>query len=244
MNRYTLPISSCIGNDAGSYLRDRLGITIANRKTWCACWSQGVRRNFSNNSPENAVPSSMSARVLGFLAVLVLIPTLPAQTCREVVRDSSGRIVQTIDHQKQSGGTVQTTTRDAAGRIIGTATTRTNSGGFTSTQYRDASGRITGSAATQPRSGGTASNTTYRDASGRIQGNASSRTSGGAGTTTTEYRDASGRLSGTSATNGKSATTATSTRRDASGRITGTSTANGKCPGPVKVPVPITTPKK
>jgi hypothetical protein len=46
----------------------------------------------------------------------------PAQTCRKVVRDASGRIVQTIDRQKSSGGTVQaTTTRDASGRLTGSS---------------------------------------------------------------------------------------------------------------------------
>ena len=96
-------------------------------------------------------------------------PCSPAQTCREVVRDASGRIVQTIDRQKSAGGTVQATTRDASGRIIGTATTNPNAGGSSQTTYRDASGRLTGTASTQPTTGAS-SRTTYRDASGRIDG--------------------------------------------------------------------------
>jgi len=87
----------------------------------------------------------------------ILLPALslvsPAQTCREVVRDASGRIVQTIDRQKSSGGTVQATTRDASGRIIGTATTNPNAGGSAQTHCRDASGRLTGTASTQPPTG-------------------------------------------------------------------------------------------
>ena len=71
----------------------------------------------------------MRATVFASLVSLALTAADSAQTCREVARDSSGRIVQTIDRQKQSGGTVQAVTRDASGRIIGTATTRTNSSG-------------------------------------------------------------------------------------------------------------------
>ena len=90
----------------------------------------------------------MKTMFLPIVLPLALATLLPAETCREVVRDSSGRIVQTIDRQKQSGGTVQSVTRDASGRIIGTAITRPNSGGA-STQYRDSSSRLTGSASTQ-----------------------------------------------------------------------------------------------
>lgn len=81
---------------------------------------------------------------------LSLACTLTAQTCREVVRDASGRIVQNIERQQSLGGTVQATTRDASGRIIGTATTNPNAGGSAQTNYRDASGRLTGTARTQP----------------------------------------------------------------------------------------------
>jgi hypothetical protein len=45
----------------------------------------------------------MKATLFPALFVLALCATSPAQTCREVVRDSSGRIVQTIDRQKQAG---------------------------------------------------------------------------------------------------------------------------------------------
>ncbi len=62
----------------------------------------------------------------------------PAQTCREIVRDASGRIVQTIDRQKGSGETVQATTRNALGRLTDSQTTNTShSESFTGTQ-RDA----------------------------------------------------------------------------------------------------------
>ncbi|NQX02366.1 hypothetical protein HQ447_17040 [bacterium] len=89
----------------------------------------------------------MKAILLPALFSLALACTLTAQTCREVVPDASGRIVQTIDRQKSAGGTMQATTRDASGRIISTATTNPNaspSGSFTGTQ-RDASGRLIGS---------------------------------------------------------------------------------------------------
>ncbi|MEX1115063.1 MAG: hypothetical protein WEB53_07425 [Akkermansiaceae bacterium] len=55
----------------------------------------------------------------------------PAQTCREVVRDASGRVVQTVEHQKSSGGVERAVTRDASGSVTGTS--------------RDASSRVTGS---------------------------------------------------------------------------------------------------
>jgi hypothetical protein len=80
---------------------------------------------------------------------------LTAQACREVVRDASGRIVQTIDRQKSAGGTERAVIRDASGRIIDTATTNPNAGGSSQTNYRDASGRITAS---------------QRDSSGRLTG--------------------------------------------------------------------------
>ncbi|MEY3894550.1 MAG: hypothetical protein RLZZ214_69 [Verrucomicrobiota bacterium] len=88
----------------------------------------------------------MNALLLPALLSFALSLMSPAQNCREVTRDASGRIVQTIDRQKITGGTVQATTRDASGRIIGTATTSPNaslSGSFTGTQ-RDQSGRLTG----------------------------------------------------------------------------------------------------
>jgi YD repeat-containing protein len=77
----------------------------------------------------------MKAIFLPALLSFALSLMSPAQTYREVVRDTSGRIVQTVERQKQAGGTVQATTRDASGRIIGTATTSPNSGGSTRTNY-------------------------------------------------------------------------------------------------------------
>ncbi len=89
----------------------------------------------------------MNPLLLPVLLSFALSLMSPAQPCREVVRDASGRIVQTIDRQKSMGGTVQATTRDASGRIIGTATTSPNassSGSFTGTQH-DVAGRLIGS---------------------------------------------------------------------------------------------------
>jgi len=85
-------------------------------------------------------------RALAISLTLTALST--AETCREVVRDSSGRVVQTIDHQKSSnGGALRSVIRDASGRTIGTSTSQT-SGTTTRTDYRDASGRMTGSATT------------------------------------------------------------------------------------------------
>jgi len=68
----------------------------------------------------------------------------PAQTGREVVRDASGRVVQTIERQKGGGNMERAVVRDASGRILGTSTSQTSPGGQTRTTYRDASGRFTG----------------------------------------------------------------------------------------------------
>jgi hypothetical protein len=57
------------------------------------------------------------------LIYLSLIPTARAQACREVVRDASGRVVQTIERQPQPGGRERVVIRDATGRIASTATT-------------------------------------------------------------------------------------------------------------------------
>lgn len=129
----------------------------------------------------------------------------------------SGRVVQTIDRQKQAGGTERAVIRDASGRIIGTATTRVSTGGNAHTTYRDANGRSAGSATTQGSSSG-ASRTTYRDANGRTSGSATTRNFSGSGSRT-QFRDASGRLTGTESS--QSNCTMTTTRRDASGRYTG-----------------------
>jgi len=128
--------------------------------------------SFSLNEPlPTSVLPVMKAIHLPALLSLSLATILTAQTCREVVRDASGRIVHTIDRQKSTGGRVQATTRDTSGRIIGTATTKPKAGGSAQTTYRDASGRLTGTATTQPTAG-TSSRTTYRDASGHLAGSA------------------------------------------------------------------------
>ena len=44
---------------------------------------------------------------LSILFTVALSPALLAETCREVVRDSSGRIAQTIDRQKSSDGSLR-----------------------------------------------------------------------------------------------------------------------------------------
>ena len=46
--------------------------------------------------------------------------TVQAQTCREVVRDSSGRIEKTIERRTLSGGNERVVIRNASGQIIGT----------------------------------------------------------------------------------------------------------------------------
>ena len=60
------------------------------------------------------------------LTLLIFLPTVsPARTCRETIRDASGRLVRTIESRKSADGTVHTVIRDAAGRLVSTATTRT-----------------------------------------------------------------------------------------------------------------------
>ena len=61
----------------------------------------------------------MKALLLPALIFLLFATHAPAQSHREVVRDASGRIVQTIDRPKSTGATVQATTRDASGRLTG-----------------------------------------------------------------------------------------------------------------------------
>lgn len=143
----------------------------------------------------------------------------------DALRDSSWRIIQTIDRQSQSGGTVHSVTRDASGRIIGAAT-RPNSGGSSQTTYRDASGRLTGSA--RPISPGS-SRTTYRDASGRMAGSADTIKYAETGNRS-QYRDASGRLTGNQTTNGPSGSFI-GNQRDASGHMVSSSSGIGKCQG-------------
>lgn len=189
-----------------------------------------------NESIASVVKTIMKAYLPLILLPFALASVLTAQTCREVVRDATGRVIQTINHQKSAGGNVQMTTRDASGRIIGTATTRTNASGGSNTSYRDASGRMTGTASTQPTAGGS-SRTTYRDASGRVEGSANTQTTGAAATRT-QFRDASGRVTGSSATHSSSSGSFNGTQRDASGRIIGGTSGAGKCQNPTIVPVP------
>jgi YD repeat-containing protein len=164
---------------------------------------------------------------LAFLAVATLM--LQAQSSREVVRDSSGRLVHTIEHRKDSSGTIQSITRDAAGRLVSTATTRPGSGGGSSTQTRDSSGRLICSAITN--TSGNASNTTYRNSSGRLVARAETRTSGQQ--TTTRFQDASGRSSGSSDFSNSSGT-----RRDASGRLVNTHSGSRPSGVPSSPPKP------
>jgi hypothetical protein len=114
----------------------------------------------------------MKAILLPALLSFVFSTLSPAQTCREVVRDASGRVVQTIDRQKQADGGGHNTYRDASGRIAGSATSKTTASGGSSTTYRDASGRLAGSATTSNFSG-SGSRTQFRDASGRLIGSSS-----------------------------------------------------------------------
>ncbi len=53
--------------------------------------------------------------LLPILLSCVLSPVSHAQICREVVRDPSGRVVQTIERQKQAGGTERAVIRDGSG---------------------------------------------------------------------------------------------------------------------------------
>jgi hypothetical protein len=78
----------------------------------------------SNGSRASPVLARKKTLLLPVLLPFALASVLSAQTCREVVRDSSGRIVQTIERQKQAGGTERALTRYASGRITGTATIR------------------------------------------------------------------------------------------------------------------------
>lgn len=196
----------------------------------------GLNRNDLNESSPDSVSLPMKATFFPVLTLMVLASMLHAQTCREVVRDGSGRIVKTIDRQNNAGGSILATTRDASGRIIGTAATQPSAGGSSQTSYRDGSGRITGSATTQPTAGGS-SRTSYRDAGGRAEGSADNRTGSGSGSNT-QYRDAAGRLIGSASSNTNSSGSFTGTQRDATGRLTGSSSGSGKCQGTAVTPVP------
>jgi len=196
---------------------------------------------FSSQNRINPLPARrfpcMKAILLPTLLLFVLSTVSRAQTCREVVRDASGRVVQTIDRQKQSGSTERAVIRDASGRIIGTATTQVSAGGGGQTTFRDAHGRATGSATTQGSSSGSF-RTTYRDANGRTTGSATSNNFSGSGSRT-QYRDASGRLTGNQTTTNVSPSGSFSgTRRDASGRLVSSSSGSGKCQGAARAPMP------
>lgn len=178
-----------------------------------------------NGKPIHDVPTVMiRLPVLAF--VLVCISPVGAQTCREVVRDSSGRLVQTIERRTSGDGTVHAVIRDAAGRVAGTFVTRPDGGGGSRTEYRDASGRHAGSAITRGGSSGS-SRTTYRDGSGRFSGSATTQKTGAQNRT--QFRDASGRSAGSETSHSNSTGTSSSVRRDASGRLSGTSSASGEC---------------
>lgn len=77
----------------------------------------------SNEYPPLGVSFSMKTRLLSTLLSIALAALSPAQTCREVARDASGRMTQTIDRQKQAGGAERAVIRHAPGQIIGSATT-------------------------------------------------------------------------------------------------------------------------
>ena len=80
----------------------------------------GFRRSARMNSPSLGYTLMMTlALILPTLFSFALSLMSPAQTCREVVRDASRRIVQTIERQKQTGGSERAVIRDASGRITG-----------------------------------------------------------------------------------------------------------------------------
>jgi hypothetical protein len=58
--------------------------------------------NGPNEFRHPVVKIQMQAILLSSLFVLSLVTFSTAQTCREVIRDASGRIVQTIEHQQQA----------------------------------------------------------------------------------------------------------------------------------------------
>ena len=85
------------------------------------------------------VTSCMKKNILIFMISNALAS---AETCRDVVRDASGRIVQTVESQKNSNGTTKSVTRDASGRIVSTSSGAPSANGKMQTTYRDASGRL------------------------------------------------------------------------------------------------------
>ncbi|MFU8892182.1 MAG: hypothetical protein ACNA8L_01000 [Luteolibacter sp.] len=179
---------------------------------------------FSNNTARFGVDCLMKIGLFSTLTVSFLLASFSqAQSCREVIRDATGRIVQTIDRQANGRAVM----RDASGKIIGTATTQAT-GSISRTTYRDANGRITGTASTQHGQSAT-TRTTYRGPGGQITGtsatNPSNPSHGNPSRTT--FRAASGRVTATEQAQGNGRFT--TTRRDASGRITETSSGNARC---------------
>ena len=206
-------------------------------KTMCGtclvAHADGVRRSPPNQSAPRNVPPVMNPLPCLTTCFFASLVSLGAHTCREVVRDSSGRVVQTIERRTDVGGTVHTVIRDASGRLAGTSITRPDGGGGSRTDYRDANGRHSGSATTRSNGSGS-SNTSYRDAQGRSSGSAVTQKTGTQ--SRTQLRDASGRSAGTVTTNSSAFGTTTSVRRDASSRLSGSSTGSGSCRGNVATP--------
>lgn len=153
--------------------------------------------------------------------IFSLTPLVASPSGREVVRDSSGKIIRTIEHQKQPGGGVRSVSRDASGRLIGTSVTQPSTAGGSRTEHRDSSGRLTGSS--QSRASG---QTVDRDAAGRLTGTAQTTPTPGSGNRT-QFRDASGRLTGTQTESSTSRGAFAGTRRDASGRVVERSSGSG-----------------
>ncbi|MEI8039491.1 MAG: hypothetical protein WCJ14_13975, partial [Verrucomicrobiota bacterium] len=61
----------------------------------------------SNKPPPDYVPANMKELCLLIIISLAFASLLAADTCKEVVRDASGRVVQTIERQKGPSGAVQ-----------------------------------------------------------------------------------------------------------------------------------------
>lgn len=170
----------------------------------------------SNNIAECASKTSMKFVHLCTLLSLGLTISTFAQTNREVVRDSSGGLVQTIERRIEPNGQITSTTRDAAGRLIQESTTQVSPCGRATTQYRDSGGRLIGTAQSQAL--GVTQKTQFRDASGRLTGTSTSRQSSRQ-SIQTQLRDSSGRLAGQSQTY-QSGRTFSTEQRDATGRLT------------------------
>jgi YD repeat-containing protein len=163
-------------------------------------------------------PPMKTCYLLWFASVIPLLASPPG---REVVRDSSGRIVRTIEHQQQADGGFRSVTRDAAGRLTGTSLTRPSGAGSSRTEHRDSSGRLTGS-----RQSTASGQSVDRDASGRVTCSAQSSANAGS-VNRTQFRDAAGRLTGTQTSQATANGTFTGVRRDGSGRLVESSSGSG-----------------